>query len=476
MARDSKFSRRAMLKYGLGVGALAAGASACDPGPNRCSGGAQPAAAPPAGSPAALLSTIDTIVVVMLENRSFDHLFGALGMDGSYPGAADVDGLTGAENNPDGAGSPVTVNVAPAEVSTLDPKHDWGSSHRAFNQGRNDQFVVVNAGSNQAEVMSYHLRETAPFLYSLADQSVVCDRWFSSVMGPTWPNRYYLHAATAAGNKTNLPMGFNPPPTVWDRLAEQCVSAGYYYAGAVPWYSITFPAKSFSGDDSIDPKPVDRFFQDAANGALPSFSIIDPDFGVNDGHPPYDFSLAEAFLASIHRALVNSAHWPRALLVVMFDEHGGYFDHVPPPQVPDPDPDFRQIGFRVPALVVGPTVRAGAVVSTVYEHVSVLSTLATRFGIKTLGPRMDAAADLSDCLDPQRAGAPVSDFVLPPAVQLPASVLREAHLRPTSQPEMAALAAAGGVPARHVDRREPDVRVRAWLRWAQELEAVRVVG
>jgi len=115
-------------------------------------------------------------------------------------------------------------------------------------------------------------------------------------------------------------------------------------------------------------------------------------------------------------------------------------------------------------------------VSTTYEHVSVLSTLATRFGIKTLGPRMDAALDLSACIDPQLVGAAVSDFVLPPAVHLPASVMREAHRRPTSQPELTALAAAGGVPAHHVDRREPDVRVRAWLRWAQELEAVRVVG
>ena len=226
------------------------------------------------------------------------------------------------------------VNLAPAETSHLDPKHDWDSSHRAWNGGRNDGFVLVNPGANQAEVMSFHQRATAPFLYSLCDQYAVCDRWFSSVMGPTWPNRYYLHAATAAGHKTNLPMGLDPPPTVWQRLADRCIPAGYYYAGNVPWYSVTFPANSFSGNDAVAPQTIDHFFTDAANGTLPAFSIIDPDFGVNDGHPPFDFGLAEAFLSSIHRALANSVHWPRALLVILFDEHGGYFDHVAPADGP----------------------------------------------------------------------------------------------------------------------------------------------
>ena len=244
------------------------------------------------------------------------------------------------------------------------------------------------------------------------------------------------------------------------------------------WYSVTFPANSFSGNDAEAPQTIDHFFTDAARGSLPAFSIIDPDFGVNDGHPPYDFGLAEAVLRSIHRALAASVHWPRALLVIVFDEHGGYFDHVPPPTVPDPDPDFRLIGFRVPAVVIGPQVRAGAVVSTPYDHVSILATLATRFGIASLGPRMDAAADLSACIDPDRAAvmAPTSSLSLPSPVEIPASVIRSAPFRPTSQPEMMALARAGGVPAHHVDRRDPDQRLRAWLRHAQALEAVKVIG
>ena len=482
MSERNQLTRRAALKFGLGMGALAVGLDACGLGADRCPAGPVPPVAAADGTPQAaaqkLLSGIDTIVVVMMENRLFDHLFGGLATDPSYPAAKTIDGLTGTESNLDAAGLPVTVNLAPAEISKLDPKHDWDSSHRAFNGGRNDGFVLVNPGANQAEVMSFHQRATAPFLYGLCDQYTVCDRWFSSVMGPTWPNRYYLHAATASGHKTNLPMGLNPPPTVWQRLAEHCIPASYYYAGSIPWYSVTFPANSFSGDDPVAPQTIDHFFSDAARGALPSFSIIDPDFNVNDGHPPFDFSLAEAFLSSIHRAMAASVHWPRSLLVIMFDEHGGYYDHVAPPTVPDPDADFRQIGFRVPAVVVGPQVRTGAVVSTPYDHVSILATLATRFGIGSLGPRMDAAADLSACIDPDRADAMAlgSRLSLPPTIEVPAALIRSAPHRPTSQPELEALARAGGVPAHHVDPRSAEERLHAWLRHAQALEAIRVIG
>jgi phospholipase C len=477
MSSSKRVTRRELLKAGLGVGALAASLEACGAGANRCVGGAVPASPAPDGSAAAtaqrLLAGIDTIVVVMLENRSFDHLFGALRSDPSYPAAAQVDGLTGSESNPDASGRPVGMMLAP-EGSTLDPKHDWDSSHRAYNDGRNDGFIRVNAGANQGEAMSYHRRDSAPLLYSLADQYTVCDRWFASVMGPTWPNRYYLHAATSEGRKSNLPMGLSPPPTVWQRLADRCVSAKNYYSGSIPWYSITFPANSFSGNDAVTPEPIDHFFTDADRGELPAFSIIDPDFGVSDGHPPHDFGLAEAFISSIQRALAASRHWPRALLVVNFDEHGGFYDHVPPPLVPDPNPEFQRIGFRVPTLVVGPTVRRGAVVSTPFEHVSVLSTLATRFGIASLGPRMDAAADLSSCIDPAAIDAVSPATALAPTVDIPASVLKTAHLRTTSQPEMEALAAAGGVPAHHVDTRSAEERLAAWMRHAQALEAVRV--
>jgi phospholipase C len=271
-------------------------------------------------------------------------------------------------------------------------------------------------------------------------------------------------------------MGLNPPPTVWQRMADRCWPVKYYFGSSIPWYSVTFPSNSFSGDDAIVPEPLDRFYTDAERGDLASFTIIDPDFWVSDGHPPHDLGLAEAFLGSIYRAMVAGPQWSRSLLVVAFDEHGGFYDHVVPPLVPDPYSDFQRIGFRVPALVIGPTVRTGAVVSTPFDHVSILSTLATRFGIASLGPRMDAAADLSVCLDPERALVASESPRLPPTVELKAGLIKRAPSLGTSQPELETLAAAGGVPVDHVDPRSHDERVQAWLRRAQELEAVKVIG
>jgi phospholipase C len=333
--------------------------------------------------------------------------------------------------------------------------------------------------------MGYHRRDRLPVLYDLADRYVVCDRWFSSVMGPTWPNRFCLHAATAMGRKKNgQPVGLTAPPTVWERMAERCWTAKNYYAGAIPWYSVAFPAKSFSGNDAVSPEPIDRFFADAERGELPHFAIVDPDFQVNDAHPPHDLDLAEVFIASIHRALAAGPQWARSLLVVIFDEHGGFFDHVPPPLVPDPDPEFRRLGFRVPAVVMGPSVRRGAVISTPFDHVSILATLAVRYGIASLGPRMDAAADLSSCIDPAAVAGAGSDgvvgsalpAVLPPTIEVKASRALASAVRAGSQPEMERLAAQGGLPAHHVDRRSAAERVRAWLRRAEALEAVRVIG
>jgi phospholipase C len=310
-------------------------------------------------------------------------------------------------------------------------------------------------------------------MHALAREFTVCDRWFSSVMGPTWPNRFYLHAATADGHKTNLPMGLSPPPTVWERMADRCWTAKNYYSSRLPWYSLAFPAKSFSGNDAVTPETLDHFYADAAAGSLPNLAIIDPDFEANDGHPPHDLALCEAFVSSIYRALAESPQWSRSLLVVVFDEHGGFYDHVPPPETEDPRPEFRQLGFRVPAIVAGPLARRGAVVSTPFEHVSIAATLKSRFGIASLGRRMDVANDLSSCLDPAAVVAPAP---LLPTVAVSESRVLRAPLRRTSQPEMHALAELHGVPAGHVDLRSGEERVRSWIRRAQELESVRVIA
>jgi phospholipase C len=468
----SRFSRRDALRAGLGLGALAtaAGAGACAPQSNRCAGG--PDALPDGGAAADPLRAIDNIVVLMLENRSFDNFLGGLGMDPTYPAAAALDGLTGDEKLHDENGAPLSL-MRMAGNGNIDPKHNWIDSRAAYNGGRNDGFLLANPGPHQNEVLSYYGPDQIPFIHALAREFTVCDRWFSSFMGPTWPNRFYLTSTTSVGRTANVPMGLAPPPTIWERMAERCWTAKNYYSSVIPWYSIAYPAKSFSGDDAIIPETLDHFYRDAAAGALPNLAIIDPDFEANDGHPPHDLALCEAFVASIYRALAESPQWSRLLFVVVFDEHGGFFDHVPPPETDDPDPDFRRLGFRVPAIVAGPTVKRGAVVSTTFEHVSIAATLKTRFGIASLGRRMDAARDLSSCLDPAAVVRPAPSL---PVVALSASGTLRAPLRATSQPEMHALAAAGGVPHGHVDLRTGEERVRCWLRCAQELESVRVIA
>ena len=302
--------------------------------------------------------------------------------------------------------------------------------------------------------MSYYGPDRIPFLHALAREFTVCDRWFSSVMGPTWPNRFYLHARRPRpGSRPTCRWASSPPPTIWQRMAERCWTAKNYYSSVLPWYSLAFPANSFSGDDAIIPETLDHFYRDAARGELPNLAIIDPDFEANDGHPPHDLALCEAFVASVYRALAESPQWSRSLLVIMFDEHGGFFDHVAPPETEDPNPEFRQLGFRVPAIVAGPRVRRGAVVSTPFEHVSIAATLedALRDRAASGGAWTPATICRRASIRPRSSGpAPAL-----PTVALSASRTLRSPLRATSQPEMHALAAAGGVPPRRTSTRVP---------------------
>jgi phospholipase C len=423
----------------------------------------------------ALLSGIDTIVVVMMENRSFDHHLGALRTDTGYGGADAVDGLRGSEECPDSDGRMVPSFRLTGREARYIPTHKWEPCHDAFHGGKNDGFMRVNPGAAGVQVMGYHDREHLPVQYALADQFTVCDRWFASVMGPTWPNRFYLQAGTSEGRRDNRPMGFGGPATVWERLAERCRSTRNYFAAPAPWYAGAFPAKAFSGNDAVVAARIENFFSDARTGNLPEFAIVDPDFLSNDGHPAHDLALSEVFLSSVYRAMAESPQWSRSLLIVTYDEHGGFYDHVAPPQTSDPRADFRQLGFRVPALVIGPTVWQGKVISEPFEHVSVAATLGARYGIESLGPRMDAARDLSACIDPARVDAPAPPPRKFPVVEVTAAQVTAALHQSPSQRELAEAVADHRVPEHMVDPRTNAERLDGWLRHAQELEAVRVV-
>jgi phospholipase C len=361
----------------------------------------------PARTPEELLAGIDHIIVLMMENRSFDHYFGARKLVEGLT----VEGLTGDESNmtPD----LVPVQVFPMDIlENADPPHEWDECHLQFNLGENNGFVFEAEKKNPgfgAEVMGYFVREQLPVLYGLADNFTLCDRWFASVMGPTWPNRFYLHACSAGGQKENFPEPFLE--TLWHRCDDAGISSRVYFTD-VPWVAGAFPlvptvwgklgddVDGFNIADITNPNTLDRFFADCAAGTLPNFAIIDPGFSSNDDHPEHNISLGQILIGAIYKALAESPAWKKTMLVITYDEHGGFYDHVPPPQTVDDEPEFRQLGFRVPSLVIGPTVRRGCVNNLQFEHCSVGATLVKRFGLVPINERMATAQDLSACINP----------------------------------------------------------------------------
>ena len=390
-------------------------------------------------SPQELLSGIDHIVVVMMENRSFDHYFGALQLVEDLP----IDGLTGGELNPALDDSAVNVFNTDKWIHEHDPPHGWDSSHAQWNQGANDRFVQeyqLDGAQDYAEVMSYYLREQLPVFHSLVDEYVLCDRWFASVMGPTWPNRFYLHCASSDGTQSNDMI--SGVASVFDQLSDAGITHRYYYS------NLPFTLTYGIAIDAPHMATVDQFFTDLDNGELPSFCMVEPTFAAgpvigNDDHPPADVREGQAFIATIYEALAGSPHWDRCLLVITYDEHGGFHDHVPPPTTTDPHPGFEQLGFRVPSMVIGGQVRAGCVNGTVFDHASVAATLAARFGLEPLNERAAAAEDLSSCVDPElidnpRPPIPLPRIVVPrtPRVYVPGGNFG-------GQDELAALIAKG---------------------------------
>ncbi|HVE82346.1 MAG TPA: alkaline phosphatase family protein [Myxococcales bacterium] len=421
----------------------------------------------------ARMEGIDHLVVVMMENRSFDHYFGALALDRGYPGRGEVEGLSGAERNLDTAGRPVAPGRL-LEDRTVDPPHHWDASHAQYHGGLNDAFVRCAERAlcpDPRQVMGYYDRERLPVLYALADQYTVCDHWFSSVMGSTWPNRFYLHATTSWSLRSYQPNLDPGAVTLWDLMRQRGVPARYYRAGLLPWFAGAFLGKTVA-NSGVRARPLEEFFADARKGELPAFSMVEPDFFFGDDHPPHHVSLGQAFIGTVARALGESPCWPRSLLLVTYDEHGGFFDHVAPPATVDVRSDFAQLGFRVPTLLVGPRVRPGHVHAQTLEHVSVAATLACRLGLPALTARMANAPDFAAAIRPPGEGAP-----LPPP-RLPALGVRRRDVAATvgmdSQPELTRLARE--IPVEHLDPRPAMERFRGWLRAAEEFEVVRVTG
>jgi phospholipase C len=234
----------------------------------------------------------------------------------------------------------------------------------------------------------------------------------------------YWHAGTSNGATSNdqvIGGAFEGVPTIHHRLDQAGVDWAYYY-GDVPVLAVindlelTGRLRRFMYD----------FIDDAAAGTLPPVVYIDPGFGSNDDHPPHHPLLGQQLIAATYNALATSPHWERCLMVVTYDENGGYYDHVAPPTVPDDRAaeGFDQLGFRVPPLVIGPYVKQGYVSSVQYDHTSALKHLENKFGLAPLTTRSSAANDLSDCIDFGRLAA--GDATAP--ISLPAVEIDEFSL------------------------------------------------
>ena len=355
---------------------------------------------------------ITTYVYMMMENRSYDHFFGARAMAPENRGG---DGLPTATtfSNPDIHGVAVT-SFTPDKNSlcALDPPHGWDESRMQWNSGANDGFLRVHQmapghDATDQQPMQYLVRSDVPVSWALADVYATADRWFCSVMGPTWPNRFYWHAATSQGKMDNtLPPGGLTAPSIYHLLNDKGIPWMYYY-GNIPVVSL------YQGLDVSRMQPFSQFLADAKAGTLPPVVYIDPAFNDNDDHPPVHPINGQQLIASVYNALATSPQWKNCLLVITYDEHGGFFDHVSPPQTVDDlaAQGFNQLGFRVPTLVAGPYVKQGYISSVQYEHCSALRELERAFGLPSLNQRTMAAPDLSDFLDADRLAS--GEWALP---------------------------------------------------------------
>ncbi|MBK9031864.1 MAG: phosphoesterase [Myxococcales bacterium] len=368
----------------------------------------------------ALPPGIDHIVVVMMENRSYDHLLGARAFEG-LPG----DGLTRAMSNPDLDG--VEVPAYEATIGNMcvpDPPHGWAAAHNSFAAGANTGFVAAHQNSHGDRTlhhpMEYLTRAHVPVTWALADAYTSCDRTFCSVMGPTWPNRMYWHSGSSNAITSNdLPLGGFTWPSIHHRLDDKGVPWRYYY--------VTIPVLAIV--DTLDKTGrlflYEQFFRDAAKGDLAPVTYLDPGFNLNDDHPPIHPIYGQQFLASIYLALASSPVWDRTMLVITYDENGGFFDHVPPPTTVDDfaGQGFDQMGFRVPNLVIGPYIKQG-VSSTVRDHCSTLAHIERRFDLVPLNQRTRAANDFSDVIDTDRIAAGAASA----PIKLPALEIDESQL------------------------------------------------
>jgi phospholipase C len=341
------------------------------------------------------MDKIRHLVVLMLENRSFDHMLGYLQNAGM-----EVDGKI-EQTNFTAAGRPVVGHHLDSTRVRIRPHHDVDHVAEQVASGAMDGFVKgYNSRHSIAEIMSHYDERDLTSYDRLARQYVVCDRWFSSVPGPTWPNRFHAMCGTSDGISKNLIR--IDKPTFFDLLPQ---GSFRYYSHDVAFLRSVEKYTSHVGSPI---EKIGSFYRACRDGTLPAVSWLDPNFTVydvdgllnwaNDDHPPADVSRGQNLVARVYNHLIASKCWPQTLFIVTYDEHGGFYDHVPPPPAkPVGRPPFDRYGVRVPAFVVSPWVPRGQPFHGVVDHTCIARTAFELFApdkVAALTPRVAASPSL----------------------------------------------------------------------------------
>ncbi len=373
----------------------------------------------PAGTPS--MPEIEHVVVLMMENHSFDNLLGMV--PHLVPGRASVDGLTRSHGaitnwNPDPTGRRVHAfrQSSPCQI-VGQPSQTWNASHEAWDNGRNDGFVRASGDI----AMAYWDDDFLPFSYSLARHFPIGERYFCSVLAQTYPNRRYFFTGTSSGLTATDALSFSTPAangTIFDRLDAHHIDWGVYYK-SYPGFDGTPSMLIVPGAYTAARKPKIKDFSafagDVAAGRLPKFTFIDPQYTIGSEENPQDMQFGEEFIASVVTALMHAPTWNKTALFINYDEHGGYYDHVPPPKAIAPDSiapiqepapaatltpgGFDRYGFRVPLFVVSPWAKAGYVSKIVQDHTSVTAFIEHKWNLPAMTFRDANAHPMTDYFD-----------------------------------------------------------------------------
>jgi len=393
-----------------------------------------------------MANKIEHLVVLMMENRSFDHMLGFL-KSNSWP----IDGLNGNETNPDSQGTAVRVTPDAQHAGDLfpDPPHDFLSVNQQIfgniagtGQPAMQGFVKAYEGKTKNVKKSHNAMKCfgpgrLPNLQTLAQEYAVCDRWFASVPGPTLPNRAFSIGATSLG-RVDMNPNYLSLKTVFELLDQHGVSSKIYYTDYTLGLAVEFIIKRAKKFLFF----LEDFENDCKKNRLPALSFVEPRFndlstpgdffGASDQHPDHNMRLGERVINFVYEAVrKNKQTWESTLLLITYDEHGGLYDHVPPPETVNPGDkpadstifDFKRLGVRVPAVLISPFVEKGTIIHDVFDHTSIIATARKLFIPEwekfPLTERDRHANTFEDCLN--LSSARTNKVKFPKATEVPPS-------------------------------------------------------